>query len=288
MHGKKNPTLLSHAERFTRRLALSHYENFLVGGLLTPRNLRQDFYNVYAYCRMADDLADEIDDAAESLRRLDQWSRCLDACYLGHPVDHPVFVALQPTIKRFGIPAEPFQQLLVAFRQDQRITRYQHFAEVHDYCRSSANPVGRLVLYMGAAHTAERVALADKICTGLQLANFCQDVRRDALLGRIYCPLDELAEFGVDPQRLGDPAPPAGACEMLRSQVARAENFLRDGLPLCNDVPKWLARNVRLFANGGLAILAAIRAARYDVWNRRPVVTRQRQLRLVVNAWLGK
>jgi squalene synthase HpnC len=278
------------AERYTRRLALSHYENFIVGGLLTPRHLRQDFYNIYAYCRVADDLADEIEDPRESLRRLDQWGRWLEESYRDQPPPHPVFAALHGTIRRHAIPIDPFRQLLVAFRQDQHVRSYQSFAQLREYCRSSADPVGHLVLHLAGVYSPERAALADSVCTGLQLANFCQDVRRDAALGRVYLPVDRLEQFGIAPdaELLSLSQPPQRGREMLAAEVDRAEQFLRAGLPLTREVPPWLARDVALFVGGGLAILAAIRRAGYDVWRSRPVVRPSRQLRLLLSVWLGR
>lgn len=290
---------LRDARRWTRRLALSHYENFVVGGLLTPRRLRQDYYNLYAYCRVADDLADAIADDAESLRRLEQWERWLLECYQPKPAtahsaaddaagqradNHLVFTALRPTIERFQIPPEPFLALLDAFRQDRRVARYETFAQVHDYCRRSANPVGHLVLYLAESFDAERARLADEICTGLQLANFCQDVRRDAQLGRVYLPAEDLEQFGVDPNRLGDSRASGRMGDLLRFEVDRAEAFIHRGLPLIEHVPRWLGRDVSLIAGGGLATLRAIRRAGYDVWRRRPTVSRWTQANLMLRA----
>lgn len=283
-----SPTaLLRHAQRFTRRLALSHYENFVVGGLLTPRRLRQDFYNIYAYCRIADDFADEIADDQESLRRLDQWGEWLVDCYEGRPPVHPVFEALRVTIDRFGIPRQPFLDLLDAFRQDQHLKRYATFDELLDYCRRSANPVGHLVLCLAGCLDAERVRAADQICTGLQLANFWQDVRPDAQIGRIYIPEQDLERYEVDPSSLGDSQPRGRVRELLRFQVQRTAEFFDRGAPLVGVVPRWLARDVRLFLGGGRATLRAIDRADYDVWSRRPTVSRWTQAALMFNAWVG-
>lgn len=280
--------LLRAAQRFTRRLALSHYENFVVGGLLTPRRLRQDFYNIYAYCRIADDLADEIRDDAESLRRLDQWGEWLIGCYDGRPPGHPVFEALRPTIERYQIPREPFLTLLDAFRQDQHVKRYATFEQLLDYCRRSAHPVGHLVLYLAGCFDAERARAAEQICTGLQLANFWQDVRRDAQMGRVYIPEEDLERHEVDPQSLGDAQPRGRVRELLRLQVERTEEFFDRGTPLADAVPRWLSRDVRLIAGGGRATLRAIRRAEYDVWRRRPTVSRWTQAGLIFRAWVGK
>ena len=186
---------VAEAERYTRWLATHHYENFNVASWLLPRRLHQHFYNLYAYCRWADDLGDEIADPARALELLDGWDRELRDCYAGNP-SHPVFVALRGTIRAFDIPVEPFSDLLIAFRQDQTVHRYPTWSGVLGYCSYSANPVGRLVLYLCGYRDAERQRLSDATCTALQLANFWQDVGRDLEKGRIYIPLEALAAHG--------------------------------------------------------------------------------------------
>src|SRR5581483_4147540 len=186
---------------YTRWLATHHYENFHVVSFLLPKRLHQDFYNIYAYCRWADDLGDEIGDTAESLRLLGWWRRELDAMYAGKAA-HPVFVALGPTVQRYEIPAEPFQNLVTAFIQDQTTTRYADWDGVFGYCVNSANPVGRLVLYLCGYRDAERQRFSDATCTALQLANFWQDVTVDALKDRVYLPLDLLARHGYTVEEL--------------------------------------------------------------------------------------
>ena len=178
---------------YTRWLATHHYENFHVVSFLLPKRLHQDFYNVYAYCRWADDLGDEIGDTAESLRLLAWWREQLDAMYQGRAT-HPVFVALGPTARQYGIPREPFADLIDAFVQDQTVTRYRDWDELFGYCRNSANPVGRLVLYLGGYSDAERQRLSDATCTALQLANFWQDVTVDWQKDRVYIPLSVMEQ----------------------------------------------------------------------------------------------
>ncbi len=187
---------LVEAQAYCRRLARSHYENFSVASWFLPERLRQDFFNVYAYCRISDDLGDEVGDANASLQLLDQWEAELDACYAGSP-RHPVFVALAETVRKCEIPKQTFVDLLTAFRQDQRVSRYTTFNDVLNYCHYSANPVGHLVLYVCGYCDAERQALSDFTCTALQLANFWQDVSVDYSNGRIYLPLEDLRRFGV-------------------------------------------------------------------------------------------
>jgi len=184
------------AQQYTRWLATNHYENFNVASWLLPKELHQHFYNLYAYCRWADDLGDEVPDTQRALGLLNWWEQELDACYEGRP-SHPVFVALRETIIAKDIPRQPFADLLRAFRQDQVVKRYRTWDAVLDYCIYSANPVGRLVLYLCGYHDEPRQKLSDATCTALQLANFWQDVSRDLEKGRIYIPLDIAAQHGV-------------------------------------------------------------------------------------------
>src|SRR5215475_2755023 len=180
---------------YTRWLATHHYENFHVVSFLLPKRLHQDFYNVYSFCRWADDLGDEIGDTQESLRLLAWWRAELQKMYAGEAT-HPVFVALQGTAQRCRLPMEPFDDLIKAFEQDQTVTRYRNFEELFQYCRYSANPVGRLVLGLCGYRDAERQALSDATCTALQLANHWQDVTVDLLKDRVYLPLDLLERHG--------------------------------------------------------------------------------------------
>ena len=210
--------------------------------------------------------------------------RQLRDCYEGRAV-HPVFIALGETIRQFNIPREPFADLLVAFRQDQRVTRYETIDQLLEYCRYSANPVGRLVLYLGGCHTPERTRLADSICTGLQLANFCQDVARDWDRGRIYLPQAVCRRFGCDEASFARREPNDAFRRLLADQVEQAEGWLRRGLPLAATMPPGLRLPVALFVQGGLATLEAIRRQNYDVWTRRPTVSKWEKLRLVIGCW---
>ncbi len=277
------PTLLE-SERFCRRLAERHYENFTVASRILPGYLRQHVCNIYAYCRWADDLADEVGDARQSLALLDDWHKQLDECYEGRAV-HPVFVALGETIRQFDIPQEPFADLLVAFRQDQRITRYETFDELMEYCRHSADPVGRMILYLGECCTPDRTPQSDAICTGLQLANFWQDVARDWDNGRIYLPREDCRRFGYDESMFARRECNDAFRRLLAFEVDRAERLLRDGLPLAGTMPRGLRLPVALFAHGGLATLKAIRRQSFDVWTHRPTVSKLDKLRLLIGCW---
>jgi squalene synthase HpnC len=273
------------ARDYCRRLAQSHYENFTVVSRVFPQRLYQHLCNVYAYCRWADDLADEPVSAAQPLVLLDWWQRQLDAAFAGE-ARHPVYVALCETIREFELPRQPLADLLTAFRRDQAQTRYETLSELLTYCEKSANPVGRIVLCLGRSLTPENAALSDSICTGLQLANFWQDVKRDFARGRIYIPQDLCRRHDWDEAKFA-----VGRCnsqfrEMLNGLVADAEARLVAGWPLVETVDHDLRLAVRLFIGGGQAVLAAIRRTRYDVWSRRPTVGRLTKLRLIAAALL--
>jgi squalene synthase HpnC len=271
------------AERYTRWLATHHYENFHVASFLLPRSLHQDFYNVYAYCRWADDLGDEIGDPEESLRLLRWWGQELDALYTGRAA-HPVFVALQGTVERHAIPRQPFADLLDAFIQDQRVTRYATRAELLDYCRRSANPVGRLVLYLCGYSDPERQGLSDATCTALQLANFWQDVAVDLEKGRIYLPLEDLQRHGCTFEDVLARRATPGFRAALRDLVAWARELFDQGLPLARKVRGRLAVAIELFSRGGMRVLDKIAAQDYDVLSRRPAISKGERAVLLLGA----
>jgi squalene synthase HpnC len=275
---------LKRSRRYCRRLARRHYENFAVASWLLPRRLRQHFYNVYAYCRWADDLADRADSPQRGLALLDWWEQHLQECYRGHAV-HPVFIALAETIERFQLPCEPFAELLVAFRQDQRISRYESFEKLLNYCRYSANPVGRLVLRLGRCYDERLGQLADLVSTGLQLANFWQDVARDFERGRIYLPLTHCRRFGFDESQFARRKATEPFRRLLAAEVAEAQGWLHRGLPLVDLVSPELKLDVALFIHGGLGILDAIRKCDYDVWSQRPALRKTDKLGILLACW---
>jgi squalene synthase HpnC len=278
---------LAQAQEYCRRLARTHYENFSVATWFLPKHLRQDFLNVYAYCRISDDLGDEVGDARAALALLDEWQVELDACYEGHP-RHPVFVALAETVKKFEIPKHEFSDLLIAFRQDQTITRFETFDDVLAYCRYSANPVGHLVLYLCGYHDAERQQLSDYTCTALQLANFWQDVTVDYAKGRIYLPLEDLQRYSVSEKDIQEKQNTPAFCELMKFEVERARQWFERGLPLISKVNAALAIDLELFSRGGQEILNAIERQTFAVLGRRPVISKPRKLALVARAALGK
>jgi squalene synthase HpnC len=271
------------ARAYCRRLARTHYENFTVASRLFPRHVRQHLCNVYAYCRWADDLADERVGAAEPKMLLNWWERQLDGVYAGE-ANHPVFVALRETIHEFDVPRQPLADLLVAFRRDQIQARYETLADLLTYCEKSANPVGRIVLCMGRASTPENVALSDFVCTGLQLANFWQDVKRDYARGRIYIPQQFCRLYGWNEPRFAAGKCDAAFRQMLAVLVEQADALLVAGQPLIERAGRDLELPIRLFIGGGRAVLAAIQRSGYDVWSRRPTVGRLTKLRLVAAA----
>lgn len=269
------------ARAYTRWLATHHYENFHVVSFLLPKRLHQDFYNVYSYCRWADDLGDEIGDTAESLRLLEWWRGELNAMYEGRAT-HPVFVALRPTVEQYGIPREPFSNLIDAFVQDQTVTRYRDWDELFGYCRNSANPVGRLVLYLCGYSDAARQRLSDATCTALQLANFWQDVTVDLLKDRVYIPLDVMARHGCTEEDLFARRFTPAFRETMREIVARARALFEEGLPLAGQVGRRLALDLDLFSRGGMRVLEKIEQRGYDVLSARPAISKAERVRLLV------
>lgn len=278
------PLSRDQAAAYCRRLARGHYENFTVASWLLPRRLRPHFFAIYAYCRWADDLADETAGALESLALLDWWQVELERCYAGE-AEHPVFVALAATIREFSIPREPFARLLAAFRQDQRVTRYATPEDVLGYCQNSANPVGQLVLYLARCHDERRGELSDAICTGLQLANFCQDVARDWTKGRVYLPQSTLVRAGYTEAMFARREHNDAFRRAMREEVDRAERYLRAGEPLVERMPRDLRLDVALFVAGGLAVVRAIRELDYNVWRTRPTISKRKRLQLLAGCW---
>lgn len=304
---------LEEAQAYCERLARRHYENFSVATWFLPRRLRPHFYSVYAYCRISDDLGDEVGDPQQALALLDEWERELEATYLSlggveqglSPAvmgdkkagalapevsgpRHPVFVALRETIRACDIPQHEFADLLKAFCQDQTVHRYETFDDVLGYCRYSANPVGHLVLYVCGYRDAERQQLSDYTCTALQLANFWQDVSADFQKGRIYLPLEDLRRFGVAESTIRDRENSSPFCEMMRFEVERARQWFAQGLTLVEKVDRKLAIDIELFSRGGQEILNAIERQKYAVLGRRPAISKTRKLALVARAALGR
>jgi squalene synthase HpnC len=278
---------LEQARDYCARLTAAHYENFHVVTWLTPRRLRPAFRSIYAFCRWSDDLGDEVGDRDLARQLLAWWRGELRALYDGQ-ARHPVMVALAGTVTEFAIPIDPFLALISAFEQDQEVLDYDTYDRLLDYCTRSANPVGHLVLYLARAHDAESARLSDHTCTGLQLANFWQDVARDRAIGRVYLPREDRVRFGVtDEQLVARRFTPAFA-DLLRLEVDRARALLIAGQPLVERIPGPLAVDVDLFSRGGLAILDAIARRGYDVLSARPALGKLTKLGLLMRAMLGR
>jgi squalene synthase HpnC len=261
------------AQTYCACLARSHYENFSVASLLLPRHLLRHFHAVYAYCRWSDDLADEAGGGVRALDLLRWWRAELLGCYDGTP-RHPVMVALQRTIRKFNIPPTPFLDLLFAFEQDQLVKRYRTYDQLRLYCRHSANPVGHLVLYLAGAYSDRRAALADHVCTALQLTNFWQDVARDFDLGRVYLPEEDRHQFGYGEEDLAARRFTPAFAQLLRFEVDRTRDLFYRGFPLVEEMPESIRADVELFIHGGLAVLRKIERIDYNVWDRRPVLAK--------------
>ena len=271
------------AQNYTRWLATHHYENFNVVSWLLPKELHQHFYNVYAYCRWADDLGDEISDPQRALELLYWWEEELNACFQG-TASHPVFVALRETIVAKKIPKQPFADLLKAFRQDQTVKRYPTWDSVLNYCVYSANPVGRLVLYLCGYRDDERHRLSDATCTALQLANFWQDVARDLEKGRIYIPFDIAAAHGLTEADLVERRFDDRYVNLIKDLIARTRTLFAEGMPLAKMVDARLSVDLEMFSRGGLAVLDAIESSGYDTLHHRPSIGKAKQARLLGRA----
>jgi squalene synthase HpnC len=272
---------LAEAQQYCRQLARSHHENFPLVSFLLPKRLQQHFFNVYAYCRWADDLGDEIGDSQRALELLAWWREELQACYAGQ-CRHPVFVALEPTVRQFDIPLQPFDDLISAFEQDQSVCEYHSYAQLLDYCTRSANPVGRIVLHLCERFDEQNAEWSDSICSGLQLANFWQDVARDLDIGRIYLPAEDRDRFGVTRDDLLAKRTTDQFVELMEFEVGRARELLIAGLPLVARLPGRLQVDIELFARGGLRILDRVQSIGYRVLEQRPVVTKLDAFRLLV------
>ena len=271
----------------TRKLARTHYENFSVVSWFVPKPLRQDFCNIYAFCRMADDAADEQGDPQTSLAMLGQLKAFTHACFAGDS-ETALFSALSQTIRTHDLPRQPFLDLIDAFEQDQRVTRYETFPQLVDYCRRSANPVGRLVLHLFGCRDEKRLKLSDQTCTALQLTNFWQDVRRDVReRDRIYIPLHTMKQFGVSEEQIR-----AGRCDdayraLIRYEVDRTERLFAAGDALVPMLDEKYRKQIALFSRGGRAILASIRARKYDTLSGRPKLSYVKKTRLALGLVFG-
>lgn len=278
---------LAEAYAYCGQLARAHYENFTIASWLMPRAMRPHMHAIYAYARIADDFADESADPARGLAQLDEWERELDLAYAGTP-RHPAMIALADTARRFVIPREPFADLLMAFRSDVHFQGFETMEALRGYARYSANPVGRLVLYLFGYRDDERQRLSDLVCTGLQLANFWQDVAIDFAKHRIYFPRHDLRQFDVSADDLAGGRVTVNFVALMKHEVEYARDLLVRGAELHRLVDRRLRRDILMFAGGGLAILRAIERVGYDVFTQRPKLTKFDYLKLGGSALLGR
>lgn len=272
------------AYAFCRDYAHRHNENFTVASWLLPRRLRPHMYALYAFCRWTDDLGDEA--AGDRLALLDAWEEQLRGALEGRPAG-PILDAVAATARRFEIPPALFLRLIEANRIDQRVRRYQTYADLLHYCRHSAEPVGRMVLCLFGYRDEERGRLSDATCTGLQLANFWQDVARDLDKGRVYIPQEDLQRFGLSEDDLRRRTADGRWRALMAFELGRTRALFRQGRALEPLVARRLRLDVRLFRLGGEAVLDAIERAGYDVLSGRPAPSRRRKARLLVQALLG-
>ena len=288
----RTPTIrpsLAEAQAWCKHLTTTHYENFHVATFFLPAGLRPHFHSIYAFCRTSDDLGDEVADTATATRLLAEWRDMLRECFVRPELSrHPVFVALYPTIAQCRLPLNPFDDLISAFEQDQVYTHHESLATLEHYSRFSANPVGRLVLLVSGYHAEELMLLSDEICTGLQLANFYQDVVEDNLRGRRYLPADAMQRFGVTDEQIQAQSFDANFRRMMEFLVDDALARLLRGQRIVDLVERDLAATLSLFVKGGFAILDAIAAQNYDTLDSRPVVSKAAKLRLLGGAMVGK
>ena len=271
---------LEESLHYTKWLANNHYENFHVVSFLLPKHLHQDFFNVYSFCRWADDLGDEIPNKAECLRLLSWWRGELQAMYGGRAT-HPVFVALKGTAEARQLPIDPFDDLIKAFEQDQHVARYRDYDSLLQYCQWSANPVGRLVLHLCGYSDERRQMLSDATCTGLQLANFWQDVTIDWDKDRVYLP------GACDEDIANRQFTPEFRTAMVEG-VRVARGLFEKGLALPGMVNRRLAVDLELFSRGGLRVLDKIQSQGYDVLNQRPRVGKVERVGILLRAVLKR
>jgi len=283
-----SPDYLAATFTACEHLAKTHYENFSIGSRLLPKHLRKHFYSIYAFSRGVDDLGDEAEGDRHAL--LDLWEQQLESCYAADPLDaspsHPYFVALAETIREFDIPAEPFRRLIEANRRDQAITRHDTYQDVLEYCTYSANPVGHLVLFLSGIRDQKLHKLADKTCTGLQLANFWQDVGVDIEIGRIYIPQEDLKRFGVTEEQIIQRRHDDNFEHLMQFEVNRARELFVEGYALADHLDDSLKSDFALFLRGGLEILREIERSGYKVLKDRPRISKIVKAKIFASTWI--
>lgn len=254
-------------------MSVDHYENFPVASILMPRRLRKPVAAIYHFARTADDIADEGElDEYNRLCQLEEFRNELENIDAQQAPLTPLFQNLAVEIALHKLPLQPFYDLLDAFSQDVTQTRYENFAELQDYCRRSANPIGNLLLHLYAEATPVNLAYSDAICTALQLINFWQDVAKDYTIGRIYLPLDEMAKFGVNENHIAQQICDDAWHTLMKFQVDRARSLMKQGAPLGSTLTGRIGLEMRMIITGGLRILEKLEATDYDMFRKRPVL----------------
>ncbi len=286
-HPKGKQWSLEESYAYCHKLTYAHYENFPVGSLLIPKQLRPHVHAIYAFARVSDDFSDEEEYEGRRLECLDDWERQLQACYQGD-ADNPIFIALAHTAETYKLPIELLQGLLIAFKRDVTVNRYETFDSVlEDYCRYSANPVGRLILHLFGYTDEERLQCSDKICTGLQLINFWQDVAIDLKKDRIYIPQEEMRAVGYSEEELFEHTYDERFQKLMFRLGQRTWKLMDDGFPL-PDLVKWpLSQELRLTWLGGMEILSRNRKNNYNMFAKRPKLRKWDFIALALRA-LGR
>jgi phytoene synthase len=272
LHTVERPWTTEEAFRYCRQLTRQRYENFPVASLLIPKDKRKYVATIYAFARIADDFADEPGmTPAERIDALQSWEEQLLLCGNGS-ARHPVFVALAQTIERFEIPLELLQDLLRAFRSDVTTNRHATFHDLVNYCRYSANPVGRLVLLLFNYRSEQLMKLSDSLCTALQLTNFWQDLSVDLQNNRVYLPQEDLERYQYSEEELFRRIWNPTFCRLMAFEVERTEQLFQQAKPLLREVGQDLALELRLTWHGGRRMLRKIEQLKYNVLTRRPTL----------------
>lgn len=271
------------AERYCKKLALSHYENFFITTIFFPKHLRQHIYNIYTYCRLGDDIVDEISDVSLAKKHLFRFRKNLDLCYTDNEPNLLCFKALKKTIQKLNIPKKVFYNLTIAFEQDLCKNRYYTKEEMLNYCIYSANPVGELFLYVYGDHNAENVELSNYICTALQILNFIQDVSIDITKNRIYIPINDFNINNYTEKELFNKIYNENYIKTLKKYVNFAEHLFLKGMPLHKKVNNKMRKDVLLFCLTGLKLLKKIRDDNYNTIIQRPKLNILDFLSLYVN-----
>lgn len=267
---------------YCKKLALNHYENFFITTFFIPKNIRQDIYNIYAYCRIGDDIVDEIPDKNIALKKLDNFRKDLGRCYLEEEPRHLMFQALKTTIKKLNIPIKPFYDLIRAFEQDLTKNRYYTKEEMLDYCKYSANPVGELFLYVYNEHKNENIELSNYICTALQILNFIQDITIDLDKNRIYLPIEDFIKQGFKEEDLINKKYNNNFRNVIKDYVDFTEEYFLKGMKLSEFVKKGFSKDIKLFCITGIKLLEKIRKKNYNTILERPTLNKYDFLKSVI------